>query len=519
MGVGFAFKTDEHLVGDAITRLVAPQPALASVAIASSLAFLMWRSETRLAKPTYMAALAGIPSAYLLTFGLSLGDGVAVSWPIIVSGAGTVAGIELVAHWYEWQAKLRPLRPYIYALVGVPLVLAIGIGWGGAIVAVSYVVLAEIAIRSPKIRLHDVTSAAAGAVVGLLLSLAEPGAAAIAFGTVSIWAHVRRRLAIDEFSVAKSLSAVAALAPLGLLFGLSELTTIPAAILIVASVILVAAVVLRVRRYGDDFDSIWFPTSAAALGAGAAIYWTTDDSSALVIVASLGLSAAIVALGKRWPTINLWLSAALTTLAVAILLETLEATAAATALVWSSIGIAVITVAMATKGAARLRIAPGHLAVLGHVVGLFAFTVSTEPLGFTIAIAGWAVGWSLSFAAAEKRGGVNPLELWATSDPIEPGTPTTLENQLDSIAPSVFAMAAASAVAAIFFEVTATSDEQAWLGVAIGTVGVAYAIATKWLIKTDHGRTVLGWARGYSQSEASDCPTRSLERSSCPQSW
>jgi hypothetical protein len=496
MGVGFLFKTDEHLVGDAITRLVAPQPALASVTIAATLAFLAWRSDSRLAESTYRAALVGMPSAYLLTFGLSLGDSAAVWWPIIVSGAGTVASIELVAHWYGWQARLRPLRPYVYALVGVPLVLAIGIGWGGAIVAVSYVVLIEMAIRSPKIELHDVTSAATGAVVGLLLSLAEPGAAIVAFGAVSVWAHIRRRMVIGDEHVVRSIAGVAALAPLGLLYGLSGLTSVPASILIVSSLVLVAAVFLRLRDRADNFDSVWFPIAATALGVGAAVVWTVDGSDAALVIASLVISSATVALGQRWPTANVWLSAALGSIAVAILLDTLDATGATAAVTWSAIGVVVIVLSMVTHGGAALRVGPGHLSVLGHVIGLFAFTTYGDPGALTIAIAGLAIGWALSLAASERRGGVNPVDIWTTPGAIDSDRSATVETHLDAVAPYASAIVSVAAAVSLFFEVSTDGDDRVWLGFILGCVAVVYSITTRWLLSSDHGRTVFAWSAG-----------------------
>jgi hypothetical protein len=494
LGVGLAFKTDEYLIGDAITRLVAPQPALASIAIAASLGFLAWRSDSRLAAPTYTAALVGIPSAYLLTFGLSVGDGSAAWWPIIVSGAGTIASVELVAHWNGWQEKLRSLRPYVYALVGVPLVLAIGLGWGGAIVVVTYVALAEIAIRSPKLKVHDAASASAGVAVGLALSLAEPGAAVAAFSVLSVWAHLRRRTVTDDARVARSLNAVAAIAPAGLLFGLSALTTVPTAVLTVSSLVLAGSIALRVLNKADEFDVIWWPAAATAMGIGAAIFWAVDGTDAYAAVASLGMSAATVALGRRWPTINLWLGSALATIAIAIALETLGTSGAITALVWSSVGAGTIVVSLSTNGGARFRIGAGHLTALGQVFGLFAFTASAEPFGFTIAITGWAIGWAVSFAASERQGGVDPLEIWSKTFAVNDGTSPTLADQLQAAVPTMSALTAVAATIAIFIETATVEDHRLWIGVVVAALAIAYASATRWLIQTDHGRTIFGWA-------------------------
>lgn len=494
MGVGFVFKTDEYLVGDAITRLVAPQAALASVAIAASLGFLRWRPESRLGGPTYAAALVGVPSAYLLTSGLSFGDGILLSWPIIVSGVGTVASTELIARHFGWMEKLRLLRPYVYALVGVPLVLVIGMGWGGAIIALSYILLTEIAIRSPQPRMRDVAGAATGVVIGSVLSLAEPGSALVAFGTVSIWAQLRRRVTLDDIAVAHSVKATAALAPIGVVYGLSELTTLPVSLLVVGGFVLVAAAAVGMSDVADDFDSIWFPAAASALGIGAASFWLVDGTSAAIVVATLGVSAITVALGQRLPTGNLWLSAALSTAALAIALDALDASGASVAMAWSIVGALTIVVSVYAHGGSRYRIAPGHLSLLGHVIGVLAFAAWTEPLGFAIAMTGWAVGWAVSFAASEHNGGVDPLEVWSGTGTTTTDAKVTLEDQLAAVAPSMAAMTSAAAAVAIFVEVVGDVVQLAWIGPILGSVAFTYAVLAKWVLPTHHGRLVFTWA-------------------------
>jgi hypothetical protein len=494
MGVGFAFKSDEPLLGDAITRLVAPQPALASIAIAGSLAFLRWKPTSRLTDATYTAALVGIPAAYLLTFGLSFGDGNSVLWPIVVSGAGTVASVEFVSYHFGWMEKMRTVRPYVYVLVGIPLVLTIGIGWGGAIIALGYVLLVEVAIRSTKFTMHDIASAGAGVAVGLALSLVEPGAAVVAFGLVSVWAHVRRRAATDDSRVVRAAVATAAVAPIGLLYGLTELTTTTTSLLVVGGIVLIGAAITRFVGVGDDFDSVWFPAAASAVGLASAVVWVSEGTSAGVVVATVAVSTAIVALGQRWPTGNLWLGAGLASMALAITLDALDISGGSVAFVWSAVGILTIAGSVFSGGGSKLRISPGHLSVLGHVVGLVAFTASNEPHGLTIAITGWAIGWAISFVATERHGGVDPLDVWHRTGDAAGDSAATLEEQLAAVAPSLAVTTAAAAAVAIFFDAAGDSGSLVWVGVILGLVAVVYALIARLLLADGHGRVVFSWA-------------------------
>jgi len=496
MGIGYAFKTDEHLVGDAITRLVAPQPALASIAIAASLGFLIWRPNSRLADPTFIAALVGVPSAYLLTFGLSLGEGSSASWPILVAGLGTVVSIELVSHRFGWSEQLQSLRPYVYAIVGIPLVMAVGIGWGGAIVAVGYILLAEVALRSTKLDVLDVVSAAAGAIVGLVLSLAEPGSMAVAFGAVSIWSHFRRRLDLGNTMVAHSLTTAAALAPIGLLYSLSELSTVPSALLMVGGLVLVAAASVRVLAVADVFDSIWFPSAATVLGLSAALFWVQDGTSSVATVSVLVLSALTIALGQRWPTGNLWLSVALLSPAFAILLDTAGVSGAGVAVAWSAVGALTILISMVTSGGSGLRIAPGHLSALGHVLGLLAFTVSLEPRGFAVAMSGWAIGWLISLAAFERSGDIDPIAVWKKTLEQDRDAAVTLEETLSIVTPLLAVTTVTGAVAAVFVEAMPDIDQLAWIGPTLGIAAIVYSLVARWGLATRYGQLVFAWAAG-----------------------
>ena len=89
LSLGFIFKSDEALAGDAITRLVSGQGALVAVAIAVTLVAALWRPEHRFAAPTVRSALVGLPVAYLMTISLAAAESWQHLLPLVVLGIAT----------------------------------------------------------------------------------------------------------------------------------------------------------------------------------------------------------------------------------------------------------------------------------------------------------------------------------------------------------------------------------------------------------------------------------------------
>ena len=152
MTVGLAFKHDEELVGDAITRLVSMQPALASVAIAATLFAALRRRDHSLAKPTIMASLIGLPVAYLLTVSLEAGDDWGNPSALAILGIGTLTSSELLTRWFDEHELQTWLRPLLLAGVVAPLVPSLGTGWAGLVIAASYLLIGEWTRRTTTTR-------------------------------------------------------------------------------------------------------------------------------------------------------------------------------------------------------------------------------------------------------------------------------------------------------------------------------------------------------------------------------
>ena len=246
MAVGFVFKTDELLFSDAITRLVSPQPSLAALAIALTLILCLTRREHRLAGRTVVSALVGVPVAYLLAISLSVGEGWALAWPLVLLGASTLVSIETLAVWFDKKTWMAFARPVLLAGAVVPLVPSLGVGWAGLVVAISYLGLYEYEQRRDATLSPSKWLVLAGVGVGLLMSLEEPAAGLISFAIASVWAHLRRVGGRND-ETNELFTAAAALLPIGVLFGLGELLGIGAAWFAMAIVI----AVLHSRRAND----------------------------------------------------------------------------------------------------------------------------------------------------------------------------------------------------------------------------------------------------------------------------
>ncbi len=245
MTLGFIFKTDELLTSDAITRLVSAQPAMASAAIALTLAASLWKRDHRFAAPTVTAALVGVPIAYLLTISLAVGEDWANAGPLLVLGLSTMASVELLAAWFDRRSVMAVVRPWLLAGAVAPLVPLWGIGWSGFAVALSYLALSEWTIRSEPANKAALALTGAGIVVGAAMSLEEPVAALIGFTALSVWAHLRRRDPGLLSEIEGALTVAAAGLPVGLGYGLLGVLDTDVAWLIMASIVAVAAIAVR----------------------------------------------------------------------------------------------------------------------------------------------------------------------------------------------------------------------------------------------------------------------------------
>ncbi len=473
MTMGFVFKDNEVLVSDAITRLVSPQPAMASGAIGLTLLACRVRRSYRLSAPSVRSALVGVPVVYLLTLAISFGEDFALTWPIVLLGASTLVSVELLSKWYERTGWMSVARPVLLAGVLGPLVPSIGLGWSGLTVMVTYLGLAEFERR----RESGVTPASllttTGAAVGLVMSLQEPMAALLSFTLVSIWTHLRR---LDEQShdSAQIFTAGAALAPAGVLFAFGQVFTMGAAWLVMAGVLTALSVTVRLLKNEDPFWAYWLLVANVVVGVGAAAYWFDAGTSDIRSAAALLFVAVSLGLGLRWPVGRIWLAATAAAGAIAVTLSTVGWSFESQQVLWAVVGLVVVVAATWWR-----RSPASHLAAIGHVITTLAL-LSLASGGDAVPVLGvWAFGWLVSAAGDEIGGDTLTKLLTRAAGNANGSVADRLETASRWVVPTLLVVSIPPALLTAANQWAEFMEHRSWSGVVMTTVGVIYALASR----------------------------------------
>lgn len=398
MVLGFWFKTDELLTSDAITRLVSPQPAMAAAAIALTLVAALRNRGHRLAVPTVRSALVGLPVAYLLTGSLAVGEDWTRTWPLTLLALSTLVAVELLAAWFDRRDMLTPFRPVLLGLVLATIAPSLSIEWTGVIVAASYVALFEY----DRVLSSKVTSATlltgAGVVIGLFLTLGAPWPALLVSVGVTVWAHIRRHSHWEEETVGDAFTVLAAVAPFATGAALIRLLPAGGALIVMAAILAMATLGVRASRTIDSFWPLWL-TGAAIPVIGLIVGSWQRGEIALEAPLAMLIVAPTVGLAPRWPVFRLWSGSGALLAALAIAMETLERPGLERVSVWAVIGVGLVA------AAAILRRPPAsHLAAIGHLTTLVAFSSASNDAGPAVAWTAWSLGWITSTVASELEG-------------------------------------------------------------------------------------------------------------------
>jgi hypothetical protein len=398
MVVGFVFKVDEPLVGDAITRLVSAQPALAAVAITGTLAATARWATHRLSRPTTVAAVPGAAIAYLMVVMLAAGEGW-TSWPLVLAGAATLGSAELLSRRLGWEQTLVTLRPVMLAATVAPLFTAWGTAWGGVAAVVVFLMLLEVELRAARVAPTGVLVAAGAITIGLALSTLDPWAAVVAWASATVWAHAHRRAGVRFAPVEEALVIVAATLPFGLGWALLAAMGADLGLLVSGTLLLAAVAAARMSRRDDPFWVAWPVAVAAVVTLVTSGTWYLDDTSTLVWGAMAGAAVAaagVFAWTPRWPVARVWATSGAASLALAIGLQGAAVPDALVPPVWAGIGLALVATATV-----RTLDQGGHLAAVGHLVGLGALLASAAGSSRVVCLTAWTVGWLLAVVAAE----------------------------------------------------------------------------------------------------------------------
>jgi hypothetical protein len=407
MALGFVAKSDEPLLGDAITRLVSLQPALAAAAVAVSVAWVGWRPTTRLAAPTRVAALPGIVAAYGLTLGLAAGEGWTQLWPVVIAGAAALVTAELLAVQFARRGLLVALRPLLVVATSAPLVPIVGSVWAGIVVTVAFLTVGELELRRTPVTLSAVAVAAAGVVVGAALAMGEPWTGVAAWAAITLWTTVRQAIGTVEPTLVRPLAVAAGIAPVGLAGSLLVALPVDLAWVVVAGLLLVAAIGARWRGAAGAVWSVWSVWAAVVVALGVVISVDVlgiEGTSPTLLAVAAVCAATTVALARGAAAGRLWATSAILAIALALVLLDLPLAASSRAVVWGAASLLLVVAAL------RRRVVAGHLAAVGHLVALGAVALAAvdvlgEPAAeravLAVVLVANTLGWAIAVVAQE----------------------------------------------------------------------------------------------------------------------
>ncbi|HKZ19504.1 MAG TPA: hypothetical protein VJQ57_05275 [Acidimicrobiia bacterium] len=472
--VGFVFKTDEPLQGVAITRLVSFQPALAATLITATLAWLKFRAESPPTRKAVLAALLGVPSAYLLTVALALGGGEVQAVPLLVAGVATLISVELLGNRFARSRSLSAMRPFLLATTLAPLIPVWGLAWTGVTMVVAYLAVLEWELRTTSAGSRAVPVAIAGALLGLAISVVEPRAMVAAWATASIWSHLRRIVGLPAVS-SGAMSTLAALLPIGLGSALLGALSDDVAWLVMSVVVAATAPGLRWLRPGDRFGATWSTWSASVIALGSARAWLVDkgsSESAPFLVIAIASTATALALVPQSLPLRIWLTGGALSLGLAVGMDGAGVDPATIPVAWALVGLA----AVIFSALWQQRVA-SHLGLVGHLIGLGAL-LGAAPDRLVAVLGAWTVGWLATVLAGEQRGHIS--ETLSTFGQSFAGLlGQRLERWGRSLPTFILAASLPFAVLETAELWEPFAQRRAWSGVALGFMAVAYATAAR----------------------------------------
>jgi hypothetical protein len=334
-------------------------------------------------------------------------------WPALAATAATLLTVELLAGRLPVTGGASLAQSLV---LGVGLAAAAPrLGWatGGAALLAGELVLLEWHARrrpDPLVAL----AVLAVAVAGLALAMAEPWTAVTAAAAATAWAHTRRIRRLPgpfgrsaEWAIGLALAAC--LAPLGVVSGLERALPAGPAWVVLAALTVLAAMAVRCWRPADGLYA-WLVPAAAGLDAlGTMGEWLAAPAPAPAawLAVAAGLGGVALALMPRHPALRAWSAAAALAWSTALALEAAGVSLTVRSLVWAVVGLVLVGMATAWRNPTA-----GHLAAIGHLVGLgalaFAPFLGAGAVGTgTAVLAAWVAAWLVATVAAEL--GAAPL--------------------------------------------------------------------------------------------------------------
>ena len=416
VGIAALAPSSSELAGEAIARIGAAQFAAIAVALAATSILARLLPHHPLSRPTMIAAVGGI----VVVAALALVTGAEEGWPwlagLVTAGALAVA-LEGVAPLLPAEA-VGALQAVSVGAGALALGGGIGPGWAAVVATGSFLALLgwQGARRPGPVAMG---TAAGGVLVAAGVSLVEPWAAVVAFGLLTVAAHVARHRRASRMP-AGVLTGVAAVAPLGIAVGLfGALSPGVAATVLGAAVVLEAIGVRLTEARRDPFFRTWIPCAAGVVAVTALVL--APAASAGWLAAASGLAAVAVALSALAAEVRLWAVCAAGAEAAAFALA-----AAGVSEPWraSALGAAgLLFVVGARRGWLPLA---GHVGLVGHSASLIAIGAAVAAAGvhgghvsaaLVLATAGFAVT-----AVRQEREGAPAVATAVQAVAFDPGT-------------------------------------------------------------------------------------------------
>jgi hypothetical protein len=474
LALGFVFKSDEPLIGPAITRLVSAQPAIAAVAVAVTLAAITRVPDHRMTRPTSLAALPAVAVTYALTVGLAANEGWTSSVPVTVAGLSTMLSAELLGRRFDKRRQVRVLHPLLLVSVLAPLIPVWGPGWAGAATAISYLLWIEWELHSDSNATVGIWIGLAGAMTGLAMSVDTPWAMVAAWSLASVWAHRRRIVGIADAAAGPLLTAAAALSPVVVASGLLEVLPDDVAWLVISGVFALVAGGVRVAHTGDVFWATWPSAAAVATVGGVTGQWLADpvELSAGLVVTAIALASLVLAIGPRWSAARVWLASGSMVIATAIALDDAALSSGAESVAWAGIGVAAVAAAAAWR-----RGAADHLAVVGHSIGTAVLLTTGVSEGSWATVLGFAAaGWVVTVVTDETGGRSIAGLLDRLTALVIDDDQNKLRRAVRALPQLIMASIVPVAALAVADQWDTFAANRSWTGVALAFAAVAYAL-------------------------------------------
>jgi hypothetical protein len=309
------------------------------------------------------------------------------------------------------------------------------------------------------------------------MSVADPWTVVVAYAAASAWAHARRVRGIGVQSARTPISFAASVLPFGLGWGLLRAVPPGTAWLAMGMVLAAVVVVVRAVHSEDPFWAPWLAATSGTVTVGIAATWYAApgiSASPWSMAGAAGLAAVVLAGIPRWPVARVWMASGAGAVALAVALDGAGTSALLLPAIWASVGLGAVAVAGVWG-----RSVAGHLAAVGHLVGIGSLLAPASSAVRAFTLAAWSAGWLVA-VIADEHGRISVRALVTEQvlrlrvvDPVDVGRATAI---LPSTVLALSTPVTLMVSLALWGRFAATPT---WAGLALGVLAVVYAASAR----------------------------------------